>query len=92
MEKIAEFKRYHQELIDFLETPKVIGDLGFIEKMKAAVELAIELILNGELIEEQDKHYFEGGPFLVRAMDGWGDELLDGYFMTVSYIKKNNWR
>jgi len=82
--------QYRAQLSDWIENPTTNAPHDAVFKLQAAVDLSIELIQSDRKVLESEKHFFEGGAYLLRFFEGWGDEYMDKYSKMVSYIKENH--
>lgn len=82
---------YKAQLDDFIGKPGVSAPIHVMKKIRSAVELAIELVNSGRKIEAHEKDLFEGGSYLARYFDGWGEMYFDNYLKMVHYVQKHHY-
>jgi hypothetical protein len=79
------------ELTQWIDKPTVNALKDVMYKIRSAVELTIVLIKEKRKVSSDEKNLFEGGAYLARYFDGWGDEFFLKYIEMVNYVKQNHY-
>lgn len=86
-EPLSFLTEFRTQLNDWIKNPTTNAPYDTMLKLQTAVNLSIELVQSDRKVLESEKHFFEGGVYLLRYFDGWGDEYLDKYNDMVRYVK-----
>ncbi|MBJ7427804.1 MAG: hypothetical protein JHD28_02435, partial [Bacteroidia bacterium] len=85
---LVEFKA---EVVFWLENPTVNAPLDPMRKVLAAIDLSLEAIRTKNKIAKEKKELFEGGVFLVKYFEGWGENYFYKYSKMATFIKRNHY-
>ena len=92
MKEFSSFlNEYKAEISNWIEDPTVYAPPEIMERILLAIELTIELINSNQKVSKEDKQLFEGGTYLYKYFDGWGETYFDKYLYMVKYIKANHY-
>ena len=75
------------EINKWLEAPSISGPEEPMKNIKSVAELALEFLEKPRQLNQEEEHLLNGGVYLTRYFDGWGEEFLRKYFEIVSCIK-----
>lgn len=90
-EILAFLEEYSKSLSEWINAPTVLASKEVMGKIQSSVELSITIVQSGRKVYSDEKDLFNGGVFLVRYFDGWGEEYLEKYLKMVNYIKENHY-
>jgi len=88
-EPILFLNEYRDDLNKWITKPTVSAPSDVMIKIYSMVELTIELVQTGRKVKTSEKQLFEGGTFLARYFDGWGDMYYSKYNQVVEFVEKN---
>jgi len=92
MEEVTDFlKTFKSEVEQWTEKPTVSAAPEVMYKILTAVEVTIELVNTNRKVFSNEKELFEGGPYLARYFDGWGETFFEKYLEMVKYVKSSHW-
>lgn len=83
--------KFLTELTQWINKPTVSAPMDVMPKIRSAVELTIVLVNEDRKVTPDEKNLFEGGAYLARFFDGWGDEYFLKYLKTVEYVKQEHY-
>lgn len=91
MEEFEKFLiEYKAEVEFWLENPTVNAPLDIMRKVLAAIDLSLETIRENNKLAKEKKELFEGGIFLVKYFEGWGESYFYKYTKMATFIKRNH--
>ena len=86
---ILNLNKFKKDVEDWIESSAVTAPVETMQKILKAIEMSIDIIENDRKVLDSQKHFFEGGYYLVRYFEGWGEHFEKQYFAMVEYMKAN---